>query len=235
MLSAAGRQTRVWLIVRRAIGSVLVLSAVLMVLGLCCGLRTSIAHALVGWDNTLSGRPNVVRWSPSGSLGIVSVSDRGAMFWPADAEAGPGPAVENACVYNVLLNGSSFGHLLVRGTVLELRLTSQQSTRECLARFDADAQWPHQHWSDLHDLAATSLLRWTRDKPGWGLADNSADALEHMQRERSNQVTVLHRGPEFVLVPLAVMLALAGWWLLRLSPSRIARSLRRGRASAIRV
>ncbi|MFO0081963.1 MAG: hypothetical protein ACK55O_05025, partial [Phycisphaerales bacterium] len=79
------------------------------------------------------------------------------------------------------------------------------------------------------------LLRWTRDKPGWGLADNSADALEEMQRERSNQVTVLHRGPEFVLVPLAVMLALAGWWLLRLSPSRIARSPRRGRASAILV
>lgn len=227
MSYAAKWQTGVWSIVKKAVGTAFVLSAALIFVGLCCVPRLDLALGLVGWENRLSGRPNFVRSSSAGRLGVLAGNERGMVFWPADVEAGPYPALDDACVFDVLLSPFPFGDFLVDGVVLRLTLSPRQARPDCPTIAD-----PDEHWSEMHELAATSLLRHVRERPGWGLADNSAVSLERMLRARRNEDIVFFRGPEVVLVPVALALVIVGG-LMFVSPKGIVRFLRGGRASAL--
>jgi hypothetical protein len=143
-------------------------------------------------------------------------------FISAEIGFDPSSAADGSCVFWVYMGATPFGSHLVRGAVYRLRisLVSPRSS-ECLALYnDGDM------WSDIHDFAARSVMRYAQDDPGWGNADMAAEPLNRMLLAGENVDVVFSRGPEFVFVPLSIALAAAGCVSLRLSPKRILSALK---------
>lgn len=195
----------------------LLLCALGFVLGLSAGQRVPLALRLSGLENLILGRPNYLRPGPDRDLGTVCIDSSGMKFISAEIGFDSTSAADGSCVFRVYMGVTPFGEHLVRGVFFRLRLFRESPpSSECLALYTDGALW-----SDIHDFAARSVIRYSQDYPGWGNADMTAEPLARMILAGENADVVFSRGPEFVFVPLTIALAVAGCAILRLSPKRV--------------